>query len=55
MAKEAGYLNATTTERGLVRAEDDLFELPRVGIWRSTHLLKFFQKCLTQYEDRKRG
>lgn len=55
MAKEAGYLNATTTERGLVRADDDFFELPRVGIWRSTNLLKFFQKCLTQYEDRKRG
>ena len=55
MAKEAGYLNATTTERGLVRSEDDFFELPRVGIWRSTNLLKFFQKCLTQYEDRKRG
>jgi len=54
MAQEAGYLNATTTERGLVRAEDDLFELPRIGIWRSTHLLKFFQKCLTQHEDRKR-
>lgn len=55
MAKEAGYLNATTTERGLARADDDFFELPRVGIWRSTNLLKFFQKCLTQYEDRKRG
>ena len=55
MAKEAGYLNATTTERGLVRPADDLFELPRVGVWRSTYLLKFFQKCLTQYEDRKRG
>lgn len=54
MAKEAGYSNATTTERGRVRASDDLFELPRVGIWRSTHLLKFFQKCLTQHEDSKR-
>ena len=55
MAQEAGYLNATTTERGLVRQQDDLFELPRVGVWRSTYLLKFFQKCLTGHEDRKRG
>ena len=55
MAKEAGYLNATTTERGLVRVQDDMFELPRVGVWRSTYLLKFFQKCLTQHENRKRG
>lgn len=54
MARQAGYLNATTTERGLVRRSDDLFELPRVGIWRSTFLLKFFQKCLTRHEDRKR-
>lgn len=55
MAKDAGYLNATTTERGRAGVADDLFELPRIGVWRSTYLLKFFQKCLTGHEDRKRG
>jgi len=55
MAQAAGYVSATTTERGLVQATDGLFELPRVGIWRSTHLLKFLQKCLTQHEERRRG
>jgi len=54
LAQEAGYLNATTTARGLAGARDGLFELPRVGIWRTTHLLRFFQKCLTQHEERRR-
>ena len=52
---EAGYDNATTTQRGLASAIDSPFLLPRVGVWRSTHLLQFFQKCLTHYEDRRRG
>jgi peptidoglycan/xylan/chitin deacetylase (PgdA/CDA1 family) len=55
MAAEAGYKNATTTQRGLAGSKDDAFLLPRVGIWRSTHLLRFFQKCLTSHEDRRRG
>lgn len=54
IAKEAGYTNATTTARGLAGPRDDFFELPRVGIWRTTHLLRFFQKCLTKHEDRRR-
>ena len=52
---EAGYRSATTTQRGLASAKDSPFLLPRVGVWRSTHLLQFFQKCLTHYEDRRRG
>jgi peptidoglycan/xylan/chitin deacetylase (PgdA/CDA1 family) len=52
---EAGYCSATTTQRGLASAKDSPFLLPRVGVWRSTNLLHFFQKCLTQYEDRRRG
>ncbi len=52
---KAGYRSATTTQRGLARAKDSPFLLPRVGVWRSTHLLQFFQKCLTHYEDRRRG
>lgn len=52
--RSAGYESATTTARGLVRPDDDPFALPRVGVMRSTHLLRFLQKCLTQLEDRKR-
>ena len=55
MAAEAGYENATTTRRGLAGPQDGSFLLPRVGIWRTTHLLRFFQKCLTGHEDRRRG
>ncbi|MFA5521922.1 MAG: polysaccharide deacetylase family protein [Castellaniella sp.] len=54
MVLEAGYTNATTTERGLARSDDDVFGLPRVTVARSTHLLRFLQKCLTSLEDRKR-
>jgi len=55
LVAEAGYLNATTTRRGLAGQQDPPFLLPRVGIWRTTHLLRFFQKCLTGHEDRRRG
>lgn len=55
LVTEAGYRSATTTQRGLASTKDSAFLLPRVGVWRSTHLLQFFQKCLTQYEDRRRG
>lgn len=55
MVIEAGYQSATTTQRGLVNSTVSPFALPRVGIWRSTHLLRFFQKCCTRYEDRRRG
>jgi peptidoglycan/xylan/chitin deacetylase (PgdA/CDA1 family) len=54
MAAQAGYQNATTTRRGLAGPKDGPFILPRVGVWRSTHLLRFFQKCLTAHEDRRR-
>jgi Predicted xylanase/chitin deacetylase len=55
MVRDAGYLNATTTERGLARRSDDLYGIPRVAISRSTNLLYFLQKCLTRLEDRRRG
>lgn len=54
MVRNAGYLNATTTERGLARRSDDLYGIPRVAISRSTNLLYFLQKCLTGFEDRRR-
>jgi len=55
MVREAGYTNATTTQRGLAKPSDDMFRLPRVPVWRSTHILHFLQKCLTRVEERKRG
>ena len=54
MAEAAGYSNATLTMRGLACASDNLYGLPRVTVSRSTNLLKFFQKCLTDYENRRR-
>ncbi len=52
--KESGYLSATTTARGLVRMDDNLFTLPRVEVRRSTNIFRFLQKCLTNLEDKKR-
>lgn len=54
MVQRAGYCNATTTVRGLARRSDDLYGIPRVPISRSTHILRFMQKCLTRLEDRRR-
>lgn len=54
MAREAGYDNATLTQRGLARVSDDSFGLPRVMVPRSAGIFHFLQKCLTRYED-KRG
>lgn len=53
MVRRAGYHNATTTMRGLARPSDDVFGLPRVLVARSTHLIRFLQKCLTRLEDKK--
>ncbi len=53
MAQEAGYVTATTTRRGRVRAGDDLMTLRRVLVAQATHLVHFALKILTQYEDRR--
>lgn len=52
--RDSGYSNATTTERGLALTNDDLFLLPRVTVARSTNIVRFLQKCLTQLEHKKR-
>lgn len=52
--QQAGYSNATTTERGLVRPDDDLFGLPRVTVSGSVGIVRFLRKCLTENEDRRR-
>ncbi len=54
MVKASGYHNATTTAGGLVRSTDDMFDLPRVTVARTTHIFRFLQKCLTQLEDKRR-
>ena len=52
--RQSGYTNATTTARGLVLPTDDFFDLPRVTVSRSTNIVRFLQKCLTQLEHKKR-
>jgi peptidoglycan/xylan/chitin deacetylase (PgdA/CDA1 family) len=54
MVREAGYVTATTTQRGRVRNSDDLFELPRVPVLRTTSLPLLWLKLATGYEDRRR-
>ncbi len=54
MARAIGYETATTTQRSRVRAGDDLFELPRVPVLRSTSLPVLWLKLASRYEDRKR-
>jgi len=55
MVREAGYDNATLTQRGLARADDNPFGLPRVHVHCGTNLFRFLQKCLTRHEDKRRG
>jgi len=54
MARDAGYLSATTTRRGRCQPQDELMQLPRVPVLRSTTLLSFWLKVSTTYEDRRR-
>jgi len=53
MVKQAGYLTATTTQRGRVQAGADVFTLQRIMVARATHLVQFAAKILTSYEDRR--
>lgn len=53
MAREAGYVSATTTSRGRVRPGDDPFRYKRIMVARATHLGLFAAKVLTGYEDRR--
>lgn len=52
LAREAGYLTATTVARSRARPEDDPMQLPRVLVARATHAGYFLMKLLTRYEDR---
>lgn len=55
MVADAGYLTATTTQRGRCVNGEDLYALPRVPIVRSTSLATFLLKIATAYEDRRRA
>jgi peptidoglycan/xylan/chitin deacetylase (PgdA/CDA1 family) len=54
MVRQAGYATATTTQRARTRAADDLFELPRVPVLRTTSWPVLWLKVATQYEDKRR-
>ena len=51
--RRAGYASATTTRRGRVQADHDVYALPRVHIHRHTPSVQVVRKCLTSYEDRR--
>jgi peptidoglycan/xylan/chitin deacetylase (PgdA/CDA1 family) len=53
MVKQAGYITATTTNRGRVLPGDDQFALRRVLVAQATTLMQFTLKILTRYEDRR--
>lgn len=55
LARQLGFITATTTERARARPADDAFALPRVPILRSTTLPMFWVKLATAYEDGKRS
>lgn len=54
MVKQAGYVTATTMNRGRNHAGDDRYRLRRIMVACSTHLGLFLTKVLTGYEDRRR-
>jgi peptidoglycan/xylan/chitin deacetylase (PgdA/CDA1 family) len=53
ITKAAGFITATTTQRGRVVAGDDLYTLRRVLIARSTNAIQFLVKIISAYEDRR--
>ena len=53
IARDAGYVTATTTHRGRVSPGDDLFTLRRIMVARATNLILFAAKITTRYEDRR--
>ena len=54
MARELGFVAATTTQRSRCHAGIDLLKLPRVPVMRSTSLPVFWLKIATAYEDRRK-
>ena len=55
MAQAAGFESVTTTQRSRCLAGEDMLQLPRVPVVRSTRLPTFWLKLATGYEDRRRA
>ena len=53
MARDAGYVTATTMRRGRVSVDHDQWALPRVMVACATNPWQFFLKLMTDYEDRR--
>lgn len=51
MARESGYVSATTTKRGRVRTGADHYTLRRIMVARATNPIQFLMKVSTSYED----
>lgn len=51
--KKAGYLTATTTERGRFSSENSLLKIPRIHMTKRTYLASLLLKLFTSYEDRR--
>jgi len=54
-ARALGFESVTSTRRSRCHADDDMLQLPRVPIVRSTTLPLFWLKLATGYEERRRG
>jgi peptidoglycan/xylan/chitin deacetylase (PgdA/CDA1 family) len=55
MVRQAGFESATTTQRGRCHRGEDLMQLSRVPVLRSTLLPLLWLKLATGYEDRRRS
>ncbi len=53
MASEAGYVTATTTQRGRISPGDAAMTLRRIMVARATNPVQFFFKVMTAYEDKR--
>ena len=54
MVRAAGFESATTTQRSRCQSGEDLLQLPRVPVLRSTSLPLLWLKVASAYEDRRR-
>jgi peptidoglycan/xylan/chitin deacetylase (PgdA/CDA1 family) len=54
LVQEAGYVTATTTQRSRCLMGEDLLQLPRVPVARTTTRPALWLKVATGYEDRRR-
>lgn len=54
VARELGFLSATTTQRSRCHTGTDFLQLPRVPVLRSTTLPIFWLKIASAYEDRRK-